>query len=90
MMETLMNLQFPLRRELMTTVRLVTGGVCSLAGLDVDGVGEELVDKMIEAGLLRDVADFYSLTVDQVAALDTGRTYLKDGMFIQELHIPAA
>lgn len=35
-METLMNLQFPLRRELMTTVRLVTGGVCSLAGLDVD------------------------------------------------------
>ena len=46
--------------------------------MDVDGVGEELVDKMIEAGLLRDVADFYSLTVDQVAALDTGRTYLKD------------
>ncbi len=46
--------------------------------MDVDGVGEELVDKMIEAGLLHDVADFYSLTVDQVAALDTGRTYLKD------------
>ncbi|MBM6867960.1 NAD-dependent DNA ligase LigA [Collinsella tanakaei] len=46
--------------------------------MDVDGVGEELVDKMIEAGLLHDVADFYSLTVDQIAALDTGRTYLKD------------
>lgn len=46
--------------------------------MDVDGVGEELVDKMIEAGLLHDVADFYSLTVEQVASLDTGRTYLKD------------
>lgn len=46
--------------------------------MDIDGVGEELVDKMISAGLLRDVADFYNLTVDAVAALDTGRTYAKD------------
>lgn len=46
--------------------------------MDVDGVGEELVDKMIDAGLLHDVADFYHLTVEAVAALDTGRTYLKD------------
>ena len=46
--------------------------------MDIDGVGEELVDKMIEAGLLHDVADFYNLTVDQIAGLDTGRTYLKD------------
>ena len=46
--------------------------------MDVDGVGEELVDKMIDAGLLHDVADFYSLTAETVAALDTGRTYLKD------------
>lgn len=46
--------------------------------MDVDGVGDELIDKMIEAGLLHDVADFYHLTVDAVAALETGRTYLKD------------
>lgn len=46
--------------------------------MDVDGVGDELVDKMIEAGLLHDVADFYRLTVDDIAGLDTGRTYLKD------------
>ena len=46
--------------------------------MDVDGVGDELVDKMIEAGLLHDVADFYHLTVDDIAGLDTGRTYLKD------------
>ena len=43
--------------------------------MDVDGVGEELVDKMIEAGLLHDVSDFYRLTVSDIAGLATGRTY---------------
>lgn len=46
--------------------------------MDVDGLGDELIDKMIEAGLLHDVADFYLLDVDAIAALDTGRTYAKD------------
>ena len=46
--------------------------------MDIDGVGDELIDKLMEAGLVRDVADFYTLTADTVAALDTGRTYLKD------------
>lgn len=46
--------------------------------MDVDGIGEELVEKMIAAGLLHDVSDFYQLTVDDIAGLDTGRTYLKD------------
>ncbi len=46
--------------------------------MDVDGLGDELIDKMIEAGLLRDVADFYTLDADSIAALDTGRTYVKD------------
>ena len=43
--------------------------------MDVDGLGEEIVDKMIEAGLLHDVSDFYKLTVDDIAELDTGRRY---------------
>ncbi len=43
--------------------------------MDVDGLGDELVDKMISAGLLHDVSDFYRLTVDDIAGLDTGRTY---------------
>lgn len=46
--------------------------------MDVDGLGDELIDKMIEAGLLRDVAEFYTLDADAIAALDTGRTYAKD------------
>lgn len=45
--------------------------------MDVDGVGAELVDKLVDAGLVRDVADFYTLTSEQIAALDTGRVYQK-------------
>lgn len=43
--------------------------------MDVDGLGDEIVDKMIAAGLIHDVTDFYQLTVDDIAGLDTGRTY---------------
>ena len=32
----LMNMEFPLDREIMTTVRLATGGICSLAGFGLD------------------------------------------------------
>ena len=35
-MSAKMELFFPLSSEIMTTVRLATGGVCSLAGLDLD------------------------------------------------------
>ncbi len=30
------TMRIPLKSEIMTTVRLTTGGVCSLAGLDID------------------------------------------------------
>lgn len=43
--------------------------------MDIEVVGERLVQALIEAGLVRDAADFYALTQDQVAALPTGRTY---------------
>ncbi len=43
--------------------------------MDIDGLGEELVDKMLEAGLVRDVADFYKLGVEDIATLNTGRFY---------------
>ncbi len=36
-MMKLMSLEFPLSADIMTTVRLVTGGVCALAGFDLDG-----------------------------------------------------
>ena len=36
MMKKLLSLAFQLDHELMTTLRLTTGGICSLAGLDID------------------------------------------------------
>lgn len=42
--------------------------------MDIDGLGDELVNRMVERGLLSDVADFYDrLTEDALAALPTGR-----------------
>lgn len=37
--------------------------------MDIDGLGEMLVDQLVESGLVADVADLYSLDVDAVAAL---------------------
>lgn len=35
-MMSLMSLEFPLSADIMTTVRLVTGGVCALVGFGID------------------------------------------------------
>lgn len=39
-------------------------------GMDIEGLGEVLVNQLVDKGLVRDVADLYSLTVEQVAALE--------------------
>ncbi len=44
----------------------------SRGALDIDGLGPKLIEKLVETGLLHDVADFYALTVNQVAATPTG------------------
>ena len=36
MMKALMSMRFPLESNLMTTIRLAAGGICSLAGLNLD------------------------------------------------------
>ncbi|MBY4797266.1 NAD-dependent DNA ligase LigA [Collinsella sp. AGMB00827] len=46
--------------------------------MDIDGLGVELVDRLIGADLVHDVADFYRLSVQDIAELDTGRVYQKD------------
>jgi DNA ligase (NAD+) len=38
--------------------------------MDIDGLGEALVDQLMRAGLVRDIADLYSLTTDQLAGLE--------------------
>lgn len=44
--------------------------------MDIDGLGDELVGRMVEQGLLTDVADYYDrLSEDGLAGVDTGRAY---------------
>lgn len=51
----------------------------SRRAMDIDGMGPEMIGRLVDAGLVRDVADIYGLTVDQVAAVPTGRTYKTKG-----------
>ncbi|MBD3867871.1 MAG: NAD-dependent DNA ligase LigA [Acidobacteria bacterium] len=41
----------------------------SRKGMDVQGLGEALVDQLIESGMVRDVADLYSLSQEQLSGL---------------------
>ncbi|MGB7496994.1 MAG: NAD-dependent DNA ligase LigA [Candidatus Acidiferrum sp.] len=38
--------------------------------MNIDGLGEKIVDQLVGKGMVKDVADLYSLTVDAVANLD--------------------
>jgi DNA ligase (NAD+) len=42
----------------------------SKGALDIDTLGEKNVNALVDAGLVRDLADIYTLTVDKVLALD--------------------
>ena len=45
----------------------------SRGALDIDGMGEEIVTRLVEVGRLTDVADYYSLDEVELALLDMGR-----------------
>lgn len=38
--------------------------------MDIDGMGEALVEQLVERGLVRSVADIYQLTLDQLVSLE--------------------
>jgi len=38
--------------------------------MDIDGLGEKIVDQLVEKGVVKDVADLYSLELEQVAELE--------------------
>jgi DNA ligase (NAD+) len=42
----------------------------SRGAMDIEGLGEKLIDQLVERGLVKDVADLYSLEHHQLAALD--------------------
>lgn len=45
----------------------------SRGAMDIDGMGEEVVARLVESERVRDVADYYSLTEYELATLETGR-----------------
>lgn len=46
--------------------------------LDMDGISSKLIEMLLDANLINDVTDLYKLTVEQLAALPTGRVYATD------------
>ena len=50
----------------------------SRGAMDIDGMGEEIIGRLIESGRVADVADYYTLDVIELSMLDMGRVN-KDG-----------
>jgi DNA ligase (NAD+) len=42
----------------------------SRKAMDIEGLGDKLVDLMVSANMIEDVADLYSLTVDEIAGME--------------------
>ncbi len=57
----------------------------SRGAMDIDGMGEEIVGRLLETGRLTDLADYYSLDETELASLDMGRLN-KDGQPIRLGH----
>ena len=45
----------------------------SRGAMDIDGMGEEIVSRLVESGRLSDVADYYTLDEVELSMLDMGR-----------------
>lgn len=50
----------------------------SRGALDIDGLGPKIIERLIAQGKLHDVVDFYHLTLDELAQIETGDVK-KDG-----------
>lgn len=46
----------------------------SRGAMDIEGLGEEIIARLIATGGVHDIADFYSLTAESLSYLDMGRT----------------
>lgn len=49
----------------------------SRGAMDIDGMGEEIVSRLVESGRLADVADYYTLDEVELSLLDMGRVNKK-------------
>ncbi|MER3486493.1 MAG: DNA ligase (NAD(+)) LigA, partial [Chloroflexota bacterium] len=72
----------PTHREPGTAMRYCTNAACpaqlkrhlehfvSRSAMDIDGMGEKIIDRFVELGWLHDVADIYYLDFDKIAQLE--------------------
>ncbi|MGN0261389.1 MAG: NAD-dependent DNA ligase LigA [Eggerthellaceae bacterium] len=60
----------------------------SRGAMDIEGMGEELVSRLVESGRLTDVADYYSLDEDELALTELNRR-MKDGQRVRLGHVVA-
>lgn len=51
----------------------------SRGAMDIDGLGPKIIEALIESGMLKDAADFYSLDAESLAGVSTGEMK-KDGV----------
>lgn len=42
----------------------------SRRAMDIDGLGDKIIDQLVETGMVQDIADIYSVTAAQLAGLD--------------------
>ncbi len=68
------NLQCP-ARNLEGLIHFVSRGA-----MDIETIGEKMCEQLVEAGLVKDVADFYSLTRDQLLSLEGIKDKSADNM----------
>lgn len=50
----------------------------SRGAMDIEGLGTETISRLLDAGLITDVADFYELTVEDLATLQVGERTAAD------------
>ena len=51
----------------------------SKEGMDIDGLGIKIIEQLVEKGLIKNIADIYTLTVEQVASLKkNGRKFAQN------------
>ncbi|HEY1372699.1 MAG TPA: NAD-dependent DNA ligase LigA [Candidatus Binatia bacterium] len=42
----------------------------SRGAMDIEGLGQKLIDQLVERGMVKDIADLYALTTDELAGLE--------------------
>jgi len=48
----------------------IIAALCGRHAMDIDGLGDKIVDQLVDKGIVKDLADLYKLKLDEVAGLE--------------------